>query len=131
MEFFLRRVKRVIAKNSYQPRGGAGAIHWVPSVKEAVTPAATYAMAHLEPSSAAYRHVAQLAQPKLVPAAPVLDADAGEIQRHLIVHGYLRGAIYGTLGPATRAAIARDKRDKRLLQSMFSPQELLAYMKQR
>jgi len=110
--------------------GGASANQWVPSVKEALAPAATYAMAHLEPGSVASRYVAMVAPSDPVAVAPVSDVDTyREIQRHLIMGGYLRGAIDGTPGPATRAAIARYKRDKRLIQSI-SAQELLTYMKQ-
>lgn len=111
--------------------GGASAAQWVPNIREAVTPALIYTLAHLAPGSVAYRYVAQVAQPEpSLPTAPASDADTyREIQRQLIAHGYLRATVDGALGPQTRAAIARYKREKRLLQSM-SPQELLAYMKQ-
>lgn len=110
--------------------GGASAAQWVPSIKEAVAPVLTYAMTHLEPGSVTYRFVAQGKQPEPVPIAPASDTETyREIQRHLIGHGYLRGAIDGALGPQTRAAIARYERDRRLAQSM-SPQELLTYMRQ-
>lgn len=112
--------------------GAAGAMHWVPSVRDSAEPAVTYAIAHTEPGTDARRYLTQLVgfQPTPLPNNVVTETDTMRgVQRYLIVHGYLHGQADGNIGPQTSAAVARYERREHLSPGL-PPADLLAYMKQ-
>ena len=113
--------------------GTAGAMHWVPTIRETAKPVVTYAIAHTESGTDAYRYLARLVsyQTVLAPVGAMTDADTTlEIQRYLVAHGYLRGQADGKVGPRTSAAISRYERQEQL-DLATPPVELLAHMMQR
>src|SRR5260370_29930018 len=88
-------------------------------------------MAYTEPGTEAYLFLAQVASP--TPMSPTVAVTTPvdtrrEVQRYLIVHGYLHGQADGNLGPRTSAAIARYERHERL--NSWAPlSDRLAYMR--
>lgn len=110
--------------------GAAGTMHWVPTVREAATPAIAYAMTHTATDSQTHVLLAKFAT-----SAPVAPATLSEVevrravQRQLITRGYLRGQADGNIGPRTVAAIARYERHEHL-SSATSMQDLMVYMEQ-
>ena len=107
--------------------GGAGAAHWVPSIRETAQPLARYAMAYTEPGSLVYGPLAQFARPRPAPGESG-DPTYREIQEQLIARGYMNGPANGIPSYATRQAIGRYIKEQRL-KSTTSPQALLAHMK--
>lgn len=112
--------------------GSAGAMHWVPSVRDSAELVVTYAISHTDPGSDANRYLTQLVNYRRtpIPTSLVTETDTMRgIQRYLIEHGYLHGQADGNLGPRTSTAIANYERHEHLSPWM-SPTDLFAYMNQ-
>ncbi|OXI92272.1 hypothetical protein CFB48_37270 [Burkholderia sp. AU33647] len=110
--------------------GAAGTMHWVPTVREAATPAIAYAMTHTATDSQTHLLLAKFSTPVTAGAATATRTEADvrrAIQHQLIARGYLRGQADGSIGPRTVAAIARYERHEHL-SSATSMQDLMAYM---
>jgi hypothetical protein len=113
--------------------GSAGAMHWVPSVRDSVEPLVSYAVAHTESGTGVNLYLTRLVDDEVVAPVNGVLADADtlrEIQRQLIARGYLRGQADGNMGPRTHTAIAKYERQEHLNPTM-PPVELLAHMRQR
>lgn len=110
--------------------GAAGTMHWVPTVREAATPAIAYAMTHTATDSQTHLLLAKFSTPVTAGAATATRTEADvrrAIQHQLIARVYLRGQADGSIGPRTVAAIARYERHEHL-SSATSMQDLMAYM---
>ncbi|VWC45047.1 hypothetical protein BLA23254_07282 [Burkholderia lata] len=113
--------------------GAAGTMHWVPTVREAATPAIAYAMTHTAADSQAHLLLVKYTTRDTPGAATVTLAEADvrrAVQRQLIARGYLRGQADGSIGPRTVAAIARYEKHEHLSPTT-SMQDLMVYMGQR
>lgn len=112
--------------------GAAGAMHWVPTVREAATPAIAYAMTHTATDSQAHLLLAKFATsaPTRAATETLSEVDVRRaVQRQLIARGYLRGQADGNIGSRTVAAIVRYERHEHL-SSATSMRDLIAYMEQ-
>ncbi|TDN62165.1 peptidoglycan-binding protein [Paraburkholderia sp. BL10I2N1] len=111
--------------------GAAGAMHWVPNIRDATTPVVNYAVMHTAQGSEANRFFAGLATPAPVKAPIIAESTVDtrrDVQRFLIAHGYLHGEPDGNLGSRTSAAIARYERHENL--NAWTPlPDLLAHMR--
>ncbi|WP_152603289.1 MULTISPECIES: peptidoglycan-binding domain-containing protein [Burkholderia] len=112
--------------------GAAGTMHWVPTVREAATPAIAYAMSHTATDSRAHILLAKFGTVPPAGAAPATLSEVDvrrAVQRQLISRGYLRGQADGNIGPRTVAAIVRYERHEHL-SSATSMKDLMVYMEQ-
>ncbi|MFM0356484.1 peptidoglycan-binding domain-containing protein [Paraburkholderia nemoris] len=111
--------------------GGAGAMHWVPSITEATTPVVNYAVMHTAQGSGINRFLSGLTPSAPMNAPLIAEPPVNirrEVQRFLIAHGYLHGQADGNLGARTSAAIAQYERHEKL--SPSTPlSELLVHMR--
>ncbi|NYH24214.1 hypothetical protein GGD40_003693 [Paraburkholderia bryophila] len=111
--------------------GFAGAMHWVPSVRDSAEPIVTYAIAHTAPGTEVSQYLTRLVtfQTNVSPTSAMTESETvRDVQRYLIVHNYLHGLPDGNMGPRTVSAIAKYERREHL-NSWIPASELLAYMR--
>lgn len=111
--------------------GVLGTYQWVPRIRDAAAPTATWLVQHAAPNSPLH-FLGTYWLPPVVAAAPVLRQTETEmyrdVQRLLIARGYLRGQADGNPGPRTQAAITK-YREKQHIYGPLSTEQLLVHLR--